>query len=651
MWSDNETLTDLVGFRVHADLIREVVTDSKLLPVTIGVFGDWGSGKTSIMHMLRRDLDAEDESNAERAAALEGVVVIYFNGWLFEGYDDAKSALLTSILAQLAEHQRFGPRVRDKAVALLKRVNWMRVAKLGFTEVALPAVMAYATGGISAVPTLATLLGKTLGGTSVSSGGGHPSEPSKDGKKPDLKDLIQEAPESDPTDVRSFREDFGEMLKESTIQTLVVLIDDLDRCSPERIIENLEAIKLFLNVENTAFVIGADPRIVRHAIAVRYKDAVEAAGKDGAEQAERLITDYIEKLIQVPYHLPRLSPAEIETYMVLLFCQRDLPEGDFQRCVDRCEHERNKNRYGRFGLADVKAVLGGIPLPPALEVALTFSTGASGLITEGLKGNPRQVKRFLNAWLLRKKLASVAKLDGIKDEVLIKLMLLEYAEEKRFKELFELQATEKGHPELLRKLEADGTPKSDAPAAAADPSIAPEWKTDRILRWAAMDPKLADVDLSDYFWLARDRLASTLSGLSLTPPGVRRVFEALQKPPTRRATATSAKDLSPDDLGSLHQLLTNQILRQPDQKQGYDIFRALIEAGIASTPAFVEVLMTVPLAKIPPAIHADLTLLVKGHADAAAPMFPVFTRFADAKGTKIGEATAQAAKGASPRPR
>lgn len=72
--------------------------------------------------------------------------------------------------------------------------------------------------------------------------------------------------------MRTFREKFASLLEDSNIESHVVLIDDLDRCSPERIIENLEAIKLFLNVDRTAFVIGAGPRIVRHAIAWIYKD-------------------------------------------------------------------------------------------------------------------------------------------------------------------------------------------------------------------------------------------------------------------------------------------------------------------------------------------------------------------------------------------
>lgn len=74
------------------------------------------------------------------------------------------------------------------------------------------------------------------------------------------------------------------------------------------------------------------------------------------------------------------------------------------------------------------------------------------MITEGLKGNPRQVKRMLNAMLLRKRLAGVAGID-IRDEVLAKLMVLEYAHWPRFRELNDWQAAEGGRPEKLKRLE------------------------------------------------------------------------------------------------------------------------------------------------------------------------------------------------------
>lgn len=85
MWSDNETTLDLLGFKVHADLIKSVVTNPELLPVTIGVFGDWGGGKTSIMKMLETDLDPNSYSDPEEKANYENIACLYFNGWLFEG--------------------------------------------------------------------------------------------------------------------------------------------------------------------------------------------------------------------------------------------------------------------------------------------------------------------------------------------------------------------------------------------------------------------------------------------------------------------------------------------------------------------------------------------------------------------------------------
>ena len=87
MWADNETEEDLLGFEVHANLIQNLVKDEGILPTTIGVFGDWGSGKSSIMKILNKNLKESDR-----------IIPLYFNGWVFEGYDDAKAALIESIL-------------------------------------------------------------------------------------------------------------------------------------------------------------------------------------------------------------------------------------------------------------------------------------------------------------------------------------------------------------------------------------------------------------------------------------------------------------------------------------------------------------------------------------------------------------------------
>ena len=93
-----------------------------------------------------------------------------------------------------------------------------------------------------------------------------------------LNDIInQEDEEKKYKAVREFRDDFKDLIDKSKKGKIVVLIDDLDRCLPRHIIENLEAIKLFLNVPKTAFVIAADKFIVSNAIKSEYKEIIATA--------------------------------------------------------------------------------------------------------------------------------------------------------------------------------------------------------------------------------------------------------------------------------------------------------------------------------------------------------------------------------------
>lgn len=650
MWTDNETSLDLLGFRVHSDLIRSVVTDPNLLPVTLGVFADWGGGKTSLMKMLQDSLEPEHwkEGSPERQQC-ERIACLYFNGWLFEGYDDAKSAILSSVLTALGEHKRFGPKLRDGCVSLLKSVNWMRVAHLGLKHVALPAIAAFATGGASLVPSFIGSMGSLLpwshssqqSGTTPDQG----KEKEKEGADVDWESLIKkDDTPSGPLDVRTFREKFASLLKDSNIDSLVVLIDDLDRCSPERIIENLEAIKLFLNVERTAFVIGADPRIVRHAIAWKYKDNKD--NRDGIEEeAPTIVTDYLEKLIQLPYRLPRLSPAEIETYMALLFCQSHLPADGFTKAVSACDSQRSANRFSVFGYSAVNAALndkGQCPLPDALDKALTFSAGAAPLITEGLKGNPRQVKRFLNAFVLRKKLAHVAQLTNIRDDVLVKLMILEYSQEKRFRQLYEWQAAQSGVPQQLSEFE-----KALAePPTGEKTGLPDDWNTPPLHRWIKMEPALSGVDLRDYFWIARDHLQSSMSGISMVPPVVRRIFEQLVSGsvPEKNTAAKSAKEFEESDRDTLFDLLDRNLKQHPTAKASYDAYRLLIEAGMSNAASrYASALDEAPPTQIPPAAGTDIDTLVKSKTELGDTLKPVIAKLIKTD-TQVGKALAALAK-------
>lgn len=88
MWKDSETEIDFLDFSYIVEIMKDTINDEKLLPSCIGLYGDWGSGKSSLMHMCKRQLEQQND----------GTVCLLFNGWLYESYNDAKTAILASVL-------------------------------------------------------------------------------------------------------------------------------------------------------------------------------------------------------------------------------------------------------------------------------------------------------------------------------------------------------------------------------------------------------------------------------------------------------------------------------------------------------------------------------------------------------------------------
>ena len=91
MWKDSESNIDYIDFEYIADLVNEIVMDDSLLPASIGVYGDWGSGKSSIMSISQKALNKKDND----------ALIINFNSWLFEDYGDAKNTVINCILDQI----------------------------------------------------------------------------------------------------------------------------------------------------------------------------------------------------------------------------------------------------------------------------------------------------------------------------------------------------------------------------------------------------------------------------------------------------------------------------------------------------------------------------------------------------------------------
>lgn len=509
MWSDNIAKRDYLGFEVHANLIKGLVDEPNMLPLTIGVFGDWGSGKSTIMETLKERYNNEHESD-------KSIVCLQFNGWIFEGYDDAKAALISSILECFEDHKTFGQKVKNKARKLAKSVNWMRVLGFGVKNIAAPVIAASLSGGVSIAPQLFNWIQNLIS---------DPEQIADKIKEVDIekikKQYIKENPpvsiEEQYHMVRQFRKDFKELLDEAKISKLVILIDDLDRCLPDRIIDNLEAIKLFLNVENTAFIIGADPRIVRDAISHRYKELIN---RDENSENGRVVIDYLEKLIQIPYTLPKLSESEVETYITLLFCEDILDEMSLNTVHSAFKKFRIKDRYSIFGIDQITESIKSPEIIKKLKDQIGLISKLSPLIAGNLDGNPRQIKRFLNTFMLRKKLAEVAQISNFKDDILAKLMILEYAEPSLFTELYGWQSQNKGFAPLLKEFE-----KEEWIQAPTNEDKHKNWQTSKIKTWLDSEPYLASVDLRDYFWISRDKLGSMSN--TMTPPIVKALIVAL----------------------------------------------------------------------------------------------------------------------------
>ncbi|MGI6427063.1 MAG: KAP family P-loop NTPase fold protein [Natronincolaceae bacterium] len=464
MWRDSETELDYLDFDYLIETISDIIRNDDLLPSTIGVYGDWGSGKSSLINMSITSM--KDDEN---------IVSIYFNGWLFEDYEDAKTALLGSILDTIEEKRTLDETARDCIKGLYKSIDKMKLVKNAIVL----GVGAFLSSGTNIVADLAisTVLDKipTL----------------KDGI---FKEDIMETIKSELTNkelrenISTFREDFDKLLQRANIDRLVVFIDELDRCSPDTILETLEAIRLFLYVGRTVFIIGADERHISYAVQTKFKE-IEGTGIDIGKE-------YLEKIIQYPVRIPRLSTREVELYISLLFMEKELTKEEFEKTIEFINIQKNKNFFDfQLNYSILKDF--NEDIANKVRLSLEVSKQLSSVLANGLNGNPRHCKRFLNSMEMRLNMAKYKEIE-LDRKVLAKVMMLEYFKSGMFAELVsapidltgkivELSMLEKGEIESLDRLVA--------------------WKDDDwVNNWLNMEPSIGNEDLRPYFYFARTTL-------------------------------------------------------------------------------------------------------------------------------------------------
>jgi predicted KAP-like P-loop ATPase len=97
MCLDDVSKVDMLAYEPYAELIYNIATSKRLNLLTIGLFGNWGSGKSTLLNLV--DKKIKDKGEPPK------VISIMINAWMFEGYDDAKTALMDSILRVISENK------------------------------------------------------------------------------------------------------------------------------------------------------------------------------------------------------------------------------------------------------------------------------------------------------------------------------------------------------------------------------------------------------------------------------------------------------------------------------------------------------------------------------------------------------------------
>ncbi|MBD7918621.1 hypothetical protein H9657_10085 [Cellulomonas sp. Sa3CUA2] len=506
LWSDEPATRDLLAFRAVAETAADSIFDEHLDPVAIGLSGAWGSGKTSVLELIKAEI-------IERSATADGkVLVIPTQPWRYDPAVGPKESLIAEVLGALGREFKtedpVGKAGLEAFKKLVRKVNWSKAVK-----------MAARTALTMQLPDIDDMFG-----------------------------LVSDDPESLDAEkgMAAFRDEFEALLADPALQHLsrvVVLVDDLDRCLPDTVVETLEAIRLFLSAKGMSFIIAADEDRVAEAIQQKFKTP-DAKGED--EDPSKL---YLHKIVQTTIPLPALSRFDTEAYLFLLLAKAELEDDAYAEFVAKCDELRLDG-----GSLDGIEVTAGSSLAGHLVTAARLTP----ILYEKFHGNPRRIKRFLNDLNVRRAIANRRGFELKADEV-AKLMVLERILTEDFLTVLDWLASS----QLRDKLEAleraaNGPAEAPPEETSGVPAVAPakgrraaksapheqeptpervDAFSDTLRRWAKLPPALDASAISGYLYLAasfakievtdtglperlRDLAAALTSSLKLDRAGV-----------------------------------------------------------------------------------------------------------------------------------
>jgi hypothetical protein len=293
--------TPALGYCEIAQVFATIITESRP-QFAVGIFGGWGSGKTTLMTAIKAALLPK-----------ESVVSVDFNAWRYEREPQLLIPLLDTIRAavvQWSEGRNKG--TGEKVAYLARRIGRViRALAAGLSvEVGLPGAV---KAGYDVGPALDAL--------------------SSMGESKGPKSLYVAA-------FQELQAAFDEFSPDGDIR-MVVFVDDLDRCLPSNALDLLESMKLFFDLPGFIFVVGVDETAIERAICTKLADddqgAVATEGhSEGASQArKRFSREYVKKLFQLPYALPAVLPGQLNELLGSMYGEAALDSDEFKKLRSR----------------------------------------------------------------------------------------------------------------------------------------------------------------------------------------------------------------------------------------------------------------------------------------------------------------------------
>lgn len=540
LWSDDPAGIDLLSFDAVAETLADALLDDRLDPVALGLSGSWGSGKTTVLGLVAQELD-------RRMTNDQKVLVVQTDPWRYDPATGVKESLIAEVLGALGREVATSATATDKAKNLLarlgRRIDWAKALKLAATS-----------SLMLQIPSVGSIV-----------------------------DLVKPADgdEDESRGLEAFRDEFAELMASEDLKHLravVVLVDDLDRCLPETVVDSLEAIRLFLAVPKMSFVIAADEERVADAIRTRF-------GSSGVpdDEDDRLdpATLYLHKIVQTTIPLPALSHFDTQAYLLLLQLQSATDQSVLDQLIGRCAEVRKAG-----GSVDDIGEIQGL----SMDNELAFAARLTPLLYEKLQGNPRYIKRFLNDLNVRQAVASRRGI-SLDPSVVAKLMALESLMKPEFKLLLGWFAKGEMKDQLAGLEEAAGRPgtggndnagdaqpepdveqvtpkKQPAKKAAASATSTTADYSQAMIRWAKLAPPLNGLDLAPYLTLAASFAGVTLIDESL-PEQLRDIAANLLSESRREQASVTDADLDALGDGDATDLLRHigRVMRDQPAKQ------------------------------------------------------------------------------------